>query len=158
ATGSPADGDHIVVTSTHGDLRGEWRDGVARFAGIPFAAAPVGPLRFRPPESREPWDGVRDATAFGSVSPQNPSMMDALFGGEAGAWDEDCLHLNVWTTAPGSPDGGADGSDALPVMVWIHGGGFEMGSGSSPLYDGTRFAHDGVVFVSINYRLGSLGF
>jgi len=158
ATGSPADGDHIVVTSTHGDLRGEWRDGVARFAGIPFAAAPVGPLRFRPPEPRDPWDGVRDATAFGPVSPQNPSMMDALFGGEAEAWDEDCLHLNVWTTAPGSPDGGADGGDALPVMVWIHGGGFEMGSGSSPLYDGTRFAHDGVVFVSINYRLGSLGF
>lgn len=152
-TDSTSDGEHVIVDTTGGRIRGEWRSGVARFAGVPFAAAPVGDLRFRPPASREPWDDVLDATAFGAVSPQNPSMMDALFGGEAERWDEDCLHLNVWTPSP-QPVGG----DGLPVMVWIHGGGFEMGSGSSPLYDGTGFARDGVVFVSLNYRLGSLGF
>lgn len=158
-TATRGDGDHIVARTSYGLLRGEWRDGVARFAGIPFAAPPTGELRFRAPQPPVPWDGERDATAFGAVSPQNPSMMDALFGGEAEAWDEDCLHLNVWTTEPSSPedDAGATGP-GLPVMVWIHGGGFEMGSGSSPLYDGTGFARDGVVFVSLNYRLGSLGF
>jgi para-nitrobenzyl esterase len=77
--------------------------------------------------------------------------MGALFGGEAEQWDEDCLHLNVWTPEPVEGAG-------LPVMVWIHGGGFEMGSGSSPLYDGTSFARDGVVLVTVNYRLGALGF
>jgi para-nitrobenzyl esterase len=154
APAAHSDGDHVVVSTTHGALRGEWRSGVARFAGIPFAAPPVGDLRFRPPAPAAAWDGERDATAFGAVSPQNPSMMDALFGGEAEPWDEDCLHLNVWTTDP-TPSASGPGR---PVMVWIHGGGFEMGSGSSPLYDGTRFAEDGVVFVSLNYRLGSLGF
>jgi len=77
--------------------------------------------------------------------------MDLLFGSEPETWAEDCLHLNVWTPAP-------DGSGARPVMVWIHGGGFEMGSGSSPLYDGVGFANRGVVLVSLNYRLGSVGF
>lgn len=92
-----------------------------------------------------------DARHFGAVCPQNPSLMDALFGGESEKWDEDCLHLNVWSPQPSQ-------AARLPVMVWIHGGGFEMGSGSSPLYHGESFARDGVVFVSINYRLGSLGF
>jgi para-nitrobenzyl esterase len=77
--------------------------------------------------------------------------MEALFGGEAEQWDEDCLYLNVWTPDP-EPD------EPLAVMVWIHGGGFEMGSGSSPLYDGTSFAQDGVVLVTVNYRLGAFGF
>ncbi len=77
--------------------------------------------------------------------------MEALFGGDAEQWDEDCLYLNVWTPDP-TP------AEALPVMVWIHGGGFEMGSGSSPLYDGTSFAQDGVVLVTVNYRLGAFGF
>jgi para-nitrobenzyl esterase len=142
----------MIVEAPAGALRGRLLDGVARFAGIPFAKAPVGELRFRAPVAAEPWEGVRDALHFGAVSPQNPSMMDALFGGEAEVWDEDCLHLNVWTTCPG------DTTANRPVMVWIHGGGFEMGSGSSPLYHGEHFARSGVVFVSINYRLGSLGF
>ena len=154
---APAEGSPVVVATTGGDLRGTRTDGVARFAGIPFAQPPVGDLRFRPPRPPAPWSGVRDATAFGSVSPQNPSLMDALFGGETEAWSEDCLYLNVWTPAQGS---GPDLGDAagLPVMVWIHGGGFEMGSGSSPLYHGESFAHEGVVLVTLNYRLGSVGF
>ncbi|MFZ4519402.1 MAG: carboxylesterase/lipase family protein [Microthrixaceae bacterium] len=142
--------DGITITTTHGELRGTRTHGVTRFAGIPFAAPPVGPLRFRPPQPAEPWDGVRDASEFGTVCPQNASLMDALFGGEAERWDEDCLHLNVWT-----PDTAAEGR---PVMVWIHGGGFEMGSGSSPLYHGEAFARSGVVLVTLNYRLGALGF
>jgi para-nitrobenzyl esterase len=145
-----------VVATPAGLIRGIDRAGVSRFAGIRFAAAPVGELRFRPPAPAPPWEGELDATGFGPVSPQNPSMMDALFGGEAERWDEDCLRLNVWTTAVDA-DGGRSG-DLRPVMVWIHGGAFEMGSGSSPLYHGDRFAREGVVYVSINYRLGSLGF
>lgn len=141
----------IDVPTSLGTLRGTWHDDVARFAGIPFAEAPVGPLRFRPPAPPKPWEGVRDASTFGSVAPQNPSIMEALFGGESEAWSEDCLYLNVWSP---DPRPGAD----LPVMVWIHGGGFEMGSGSSPLYDGTSFARDGVVLVTLNYRMGAFGF
>jgi para-nitrobenzyl esterase len=147
-----ADDETVEVCAPAGAVRGRWLGGVARFAGIPFAEAPTGAQRFRPPVALAPWDGVRDALHFGAVSPQNPSMMDALFGGEAEVWDEDCLHLNVWTTTPSAA------GERRPVMVWIHGGGFEMGSGSSPLYHGESFARSGVVFVSINYRLGSLGF
>ncbi len=150
-TSDAEDGTTVTVSTAHGDVRGKWLDGVARFAGIPFAAPPVGDLRFRPPVAPTAWDEVRDATAFGHICPQNPSMMDLLFGGESESWSEDCLYLNVWSSGLGK--------DGLrPVMVWIHGGGFEMGSGSSPLYRGDSFARDGVVFVSINYRLGSLGF
>jgi para-nitrobenzyl esterase len=147
----PSDGTPVDLTTGLGALRGIWHDGIARFAGIPYAEAPVGDLRFRPPVARRPWEGVRPADAFGPVAPQNPSIMAAMFGGEAEQWGEDCLLLNVWTP---DPRAGA----ALPVMVWIHGGGFEMGSGSSPLYDGTSFARDGVVLVTVNYRLGALGF
>lgn len=147
----PADGTHEVVTTDLGALRGHWSGGVARFAGIPYAAPPVGDRRFRPPAPAEPWDGVRPAEDFGPICPQNPSMMDALFGGDSEPYDEDCLYLNVWSPSP-APDA------AAPVMVWIHGGGFEMGSGSSPLYDGSHFARAGVVLVTINYRIGALGF
>ncbi|HTO01485.1 MAG TPA: carboxylesterase/lipase family protein [Microthrixaceae bacterium] len=152
------DGVGVTVRTAQGEIRGKWLGGVARFAGIPFAEPPVGDLRFRPPLAPQPWDGVRDATAFGAICPQNPSMMDLLFGGESEVWNEDCLYLNVWSSeVPDSPVGDV-AQDLRPVMVWIHGGGFEMGSGSSPLYRGDSFARDGVVFVTINYRLGSLGF
>ncbi len=151
-SGMAADvGTTVDVSTTLGTVRGTWHGGVARFAGIPYAAPPVGDLRFRPPTAPAPWGGVRPAGSFGPVAPQNPSLMEALFGGDAEQWDEDCLYLNVWTPDP-TP------AEALPVMVWIHGGGFEMGSGSSPLYDGTSFAQDGVVLVTVNYRLGAFGF
>lgn len=162
---APVDGTPIVVPTTHGALRGQWDHGVARFAGVPFAAPPVGPLRFRAPQPAAAWDGERNAIDFGPVSPQNPSLMDALFGGEAEAWDEDCLYLNVWTSEPAEDPAPASATSASaasgagrPVMVWIHGGGFEMGSGSSPLYHGEPFADDGVVLVTLNYRLGAVGF
>ncbi len=152
---APEDGAQVTVRTDKGELSGKWLGGVARFAAIPFAEPPVGDLRFRPPVAPLPWEGVRDATVFGPICPQNPSMMDLLFGGESETWDEDCLYLNVWTSD--IPDG-TTAAELRPVMVWIHGGGFEMGSGSSPLYRGDSFARDGVVYVSINYRLGSLGF
>jgi hypothetical protein len=148
ANGSTSD---VLVSTTHGTLRGTTDGSVARFLGVPFAAAPVGDLRFRPPAPFPAWDGARDAVETGPVCPQNPSLMDALFGGEAEQWDEDCLFLNVWT-----PSALPDPATPLPVMVWIHGGGFEMGSGSSPLYNGTHFAASGVVLVTLNYRLGAL--
>jgi para-nitrobenzyl esterase len=141
----------LVVEAPAGRIRGRWGDGVARFAGIRYAMAPTAERRFLPPVPVHPAEAEMDARHFGTVCPQNPSLMDALFGGESEQWDEDCLHLNVWSPQPSQ-------AARLPVMVWIHGGGFEMGSGSSPLYHGESFARDGVVFVSINYRLGSLGF
>ncbi|MCC6226895.1 MAG: carboxylesterase/lipase family protein [Microthrixaceae bacterium] len=148
---TPADGTTLTVPTIPGRLEGVWRGGIARFAGIPFAADTGGGNRFRPPLPHPGWSGVRAAHDLAAVSPQNTSIMDALFGGEAEAQSEECLHLNIWTATPASDAG-------RPVMVWIHGGGFEMGSGSSPLYDGAAFASEGVVFVSINYRLGSVGF
>jgi para-nitrobenzyl esterase len=140
-----------IATTTCGRLQGEADDGVVRFKGIPFAQPPVGPLRYRSPQPPEPWDGVRPALECGPVSLQNPSPMDQLFGMEPEPASEDCLYLNVCT--PAVDDG------RRPVMVWIHGGAFIMGSGSSPLYDGATFCRRGdVVFVSLNYRLGDLGF
>lgn len=152
------------VTTTAGALRGE-RDaekGVSVFRGIPFAAPPVGAGRFRPPGSVERWTGVRDATTFGRASVQGARRRaPAAAGAAAGALgmftaqevelDEDCLYLNVWTPA-------ADGA-RRPVLVWIHGGAFRTGSGSSPSYDAARLAAKGdVVVVTVNYRLGLLGF
>ena len=141
-----------TVDTGLGHARGTWTGDVARFGGLPFAAPPVGALRFRPPAPPQPWEGERDATGFGHVSPQNPSLLTTMLGEEPETASEDCLYLNVWTPAPGDTGAG------LPVMVWIHGGGFEMGSGSSPMYHGETFAESGVVLVSINYRLGALGF
>jgi para-nitrobenzyl esterase len=141
----------VQVNVKGGALRGTVVDGVSRFLGIPYAEAPVGSLRFRPPVPAAPWDGERDATVAARVCPQNPSLLDALVGTEPEPWDEDCLYLNVWAPNP-IPE------SPLPVMVWIHGGGFEMGSGTAAVYDGRRFAQAGVVLVTLNYRLGALGF
>ena len=127
-----------------GPVAGTARDGVVVFKGIPYAAPPVGALRWQPPQPPAEWQGPRDATRFGAVCPQ-----------QATAWmqqlpqSEDCLTLNIW-----APVHGRD----LPVAVWIHGGASTAGSGAQPAFDGTRFARDGVVLVTLNYRLGQLGF
>jgi para-nitrobenzyl esterase len=139
----------VAETST-GRLIGEELRGVRAFRGIPFARLPVGPLRFRPPESPEPWSGVRDATRFGPGGPQgsNPvAMVLPIFVPET---SEDCLYLNVFT--PGT-------AGSRPVLVWIHGGGNIAGAGSQRLYDGSELVLSGdVVIVTINYRLGIFGF
>ena len=123
------------------------KDGIECFKGIPFAAPPVGALRWKFPQAVAAWEGVRPAKAFGHSSEQG--RVAALAMGVAGGLDEDCLYLNVWAPA---------GAAQLPVMVWIHGGAFTTGSGSMPLYDGMRLASKGAVVVTINYRLGPLGF
>jgi len=142
---------NVVVTTRQGQVRGQVRGGVAAFKGIPYAAPPFGPNRFQPPRPPARWDGVRDALEYGRVAPQPPYAppFDQLLG-DQGRPGEDCLNLNVWTP---DPSGGG-----LPVMVWIHGGSFVRGSGALPTYDGSRFARDGVVCVTINYRLGADGF
>jgi para-nitrobenzyl esterase len=140
-----------IVTTTHGTLRGQLRDGVASFLGIPYAASPTGRLRFQAPAPPEPWRWIRDAAAFGPTPPKPdyPPPFDTLFAEPSIAGDE-WLNLNVWTPDPLS--------SGLPVMVWIHGGAFANGNSAIPLYDGHAFARDGVVLVSINYRLGVDGF
>lgn len=131
----------------YGEVAGATRDGVHRFLGLPYAAPPVGPLRWRAPEPPASWEGVRDATRFGPAAVQTTDT-----GIDLGApQDEDCLHLNVWTTT-------LDPKAARPVMLWIHGGGFLGGSASQPLYDGTALARAGVTLVTVNYRLGAFGF
>jgi para-nitrobenzyl esterase len=144
--------DDTIVVTTAGAVRGKARDGVSVFRGIPFAAPPVGPLRFRPPVAPDPWEGVRDATHASPWAPQLPSPLEKMLGAPPPHWDEAaCLTLNVTTP-------GLDGAKR-PVMFWIHGGAFVNGAGSSPIYDGTKFAqHGDVVVVTVNYRLGAFGF
>jgi para-nitrobenzyl esterase len=135
-----------LVSTRDGALRGRRSGEGAVFLGIPFAAPPVGALRWCPPQPVQPWTGVRDALAFGPDFPQPP---DAHF--RAARQDEDCLYLNVWTP---TLDAGAN----LPVLVWLFGGGFTSGSGSDDRYDGARLAAEGAVVVTINYRCGLFGF
>ena len=139
-----------IVETTTGSVQGRVKDGILDFRGIPYAAPPVGDLRFRPPQPVEPWSGVRDATHFGPMAPQNMGAMEQMFGAPPGEMDEDCLTLNVWT--PACDEG------KRPVMVWIHGGAFLYGTGATPWYDGRSFAREEVVLVTINYRLGAFGF
>ncbi|WP_051716722.1 carboxylesterase/lipase family protein [Streptomyces sp. NRRL F-5727] len=158
------------VALVAGRVRGAYvGDGVAGFLGVPYARAPFGPLRFRAPEPVEPWEGVRKATEFGPTAPKRPYAppLDALLPDPVVEGD-DCLHVNVWapwsSTGPTAPTGptadhsDSSGSNGRPVMVWIHGGSLIHGSNAVPVYDGTAFARDGVVLVSVNYRLGVEGF
>ncbi len=140
-----------TVTTVAGHVGGREKNGLLLFAGIPFAAPPTGARRFLPPEPVEPWTGTRDATRFGLPAWQASGGMGSLLSMAGGTCDEDCLTLNVMT--PAADDGGR------PVLFWIHGGGFTGGTGATPWYDGQAFAgrHDCVV-VTINYRLGALGF
>lgn len=137
--------------TVHGTVRGAYEDGVAVFRGIPYAAAPVGARRFRAPAPPEPWTGVRAATAYGPTAPKRPygPPLDRLLA-DPSVPGEDCLNLNVWTPDPAGA--------GLPVLVWVHGGNLLHGSSALALYDGSAFARDGVVCVSVNYRLGMEGF
>ncbi len=124
-------------------------EGVTVYRGIPYAAPPVGDLRWRPPQPVVPWEGVRLCDQFGPSCPQ--PKVTGIYRGADGPADEDCLYLNIWTPAT-SPD------DLLPVLVWIHGGGLTIGSGSMRTYHGHNLAARGAVVVTINYRLGPFGF
>jgi para-nitrobenzyl esterase len=140
-----------VVRLRDGAVRGKAGPGGYAFLGIPYAAPPFGADRMRPPQPVRPWPGERDATAFGPTVPKGdyPPQYATLFPEVVIPGDE-CLNLNVWTPDPGSA--------GLPVLVWIHGGSFMNGSSSVGAYDGAAFARDGVVFVSVNYRLAAEGF
>ncbi|MEU0811143.1 carboxylesterase family protein [Streptomyces sp. NPDC005970] len=143
-----------IVTTAQGAVRGLRRDGTAAFLNIPYAAPPLGGGRFQPPLPHEPWDGVRDATAPGPNAPQSERKLGSVdmstYFGNGWSHGEDYLTVNVWTPEAGGGD--------LPAMVFVHGGGFVAGSTRSVLYDGSAFARDGVVLVTLNYRLGIAGF
>ena len=139
-------GANPIVRTDDGFVRGMAVGAVDEFLGIPYAAPPTGNLRWRPPAPPTAWDGVRDATQFGASCPQQPSLF-----APPGPFSEDCLFLNVYTPPQGS---GNEGS--WPVLVWIHGGGLTQDAGRD--YDGSKLAADGTVVVTINYRLGALGF
>jgi len=145
-----------LVQTQSGQLSGASDGQVLSFEGIPYAAPPVGPLRWRPPAPPTPWQGVRDATKFGASCEQarrDPTVVipwTAEYTSKP-SFSEDCLFLNVWTPAL-HPTG------KLPVVVWIHGGGFDHGSAEVPVFRGNHLAQQGIVVVSINYRLGLFGF
>src|SRR5580698_4016408 len=130
-----------IVRTPVGTLRGERANGVRVFRGVPFAMPPLRDLRFKPPIKAKPWTGERDATRFAAAPMQSSEPLIPH--------SEDCLYLNVW-----SPEG----NGPFPVYVWIHGGGFTGGSSFDPVLDGTEFARQGIVCVTVAYRLGVFGF
>ncbi|MEY9929899.1 para-nitrobenzyl esterase [Catenulispora sp. GP43] len=146
-----------VVRTESGNIQGIVEDGVAAFRGIPYAASPVGDLRFAAPQPHPKWDGTRDASRPGPAVPQNASRLEAVMGARTPDWDEDgSLNLNVWTPQPAE---GTRSGRALPVLLWFHGGGFTSGSGGWDWYDGRELAAAGdIVVVTANYRLGPLGY
>lgn len=135
------------VTIDSGAVQGAQADATLVFKGIPYAAPPVGPMRWRPPVRPAAWKGVRDATRYGAACPQGSEHKEPW--AQVGPMSEDCLFLNVWRPAH---------AGKYPVMVFIHGGGFTYGAAGVPLYDGVRLAARGAIIVTINYRLGRLGF
>ncbi|HUV45034.1 MAG TPA: carboxylesterase/lipase family protein [Dehalococcoidales bacterium] len=140
-----------IVKTTAGKVEGNYRRGAYVFCGIPYAAPPVGGRRWLPPQPVEPWDGVRPVKRFATTAPQNPPESSILAAPQPEPQDEDCLYLNIFT--PGLDDA------RRPVLFWIHGGGFTTGSGSALVYYGRNITMRGdVVLVTINYRLGALGF
>jgi para-nitrobenzyl esterase len=152
---APAQGAEALVDPTvhvqQGRLVGYGEDGVHVFKGIPYATPPVGERRWRPPEPPSGWRGRRFAMRFAPECPQLPYPEGSFFDRGITPSSEDCLYLNVWTTS-------LDGKARRPVMVWIHGGALTRGSGGSPWYDGRALAQKGVVLVTLNYRLGPLGY
>ena len=148
AAGTSAQTSNVVKIES-GQIRGAAEGKVIAFRGVPFAAPPLGDLRWRAPQPVRPWDGIRPAEKYASDCMQEPFPSDAAPLGSG--ISEDCLYLNLWK--PASSD-----SKKLPVMVWIYGGGFVNGGSSPDVYDGSAFAADGIVFVSFNYRIGRFGF
>ena len=139
----------LQVQTKYGILEGFEQDGVKKFLGVPFAQAPVGDLRWKAPQPVQPWEGIREAKAFGD-DPMQPNVFgDMNFRGSGRS--EDCLYLNIWTTASTT-------ADALPVLIYFNGGGLMAGSGSEPRYDGSSIAKEGVIGVTANYREGVFGF
>ena len=139
----------LEVKTQYGVLQGLEEDGVKKFLGVPFAQAPVGELRWKAPQPVQAWEGVRSAKQFGD-DPMQPNIFgDMSFRGSGRS--EDCLYLNIWTTA-------ATTADALPVLIYFNGGGLMAGSGSEPRYDGSSIAKEGVIGVTANYREGVFGF
>jgi para-nitrobenzyl esterase len=145
----PAFGQVLTARVTGGEVQGTAANGIAAFKGIPFAAPPVGRLRWQKPQPVVPWSGTRAATDYAPGCVQDPAMLK--FIGAPPGVSEDCLYLNVWTPAKTA-------RERLPVMVWIYGGGFAAGTTSSPVYAGDRLAEKGVVIVSVAYRVGPFGF
>lgn len=140
----------VRISIDSGALVGDADQGQTVYKGIPYAAAPTGPLRWSPPQPPAPWKDERSAKTFGSLCEQKLNADGSVnTGGATGPISEDCLFLNVW-----APTGAAK----APVMVWLHGGGNTTGGGSLGVYDGSAFVRDGVILVTINYRLGALGF
>ncbi|WP_293401686.1 carboxylesterase family protein [Phenylobacterium sp.] len=143
----PSSGAPVEAQIDSGALRGREAGGIKSFKGIPYAAPPVGELRWRAPAAPAAWSGVREADQYGSDCIQNRVSWDKTQSAQPTS--EDCLTLNVWAPAA---------AKKAPVMVWIHGGGFVMGSGSQPIFDGAKLAARDVVVVTFNYRLGRFGF
>lgn len=144
-------GANPVVHTAAGAVEGRWRAGSAAFLGIPFAQPPVGELRWAAPVPTSPWEGIRDASEYGATPQRHPfGMVTAI--PEPSYPGPSTLNVNVFTPAPG------DTAAKLPVFVWLHGGGFKAGSPNSPWYDGKAFNRNGVVTVSVSYRLGFEGF
>ncbi len=153
STDETADESELVVQTASGAVKGAYSSvapEIQTFKGIPFAAPPVGDLRWRNPQPVTAWTDVRDATEFGSRCYQ-PTLEQGFYATDPQPTSEDCLYLNVWTSS-------SSNDASMPVMVWIHGGAFIMGSGSETIYNGDRLAQDGVVVVTVNYRLGLMGF
>jgi para-nitrobenzyl esterase len=139
----------LQVQTKYGILEGFEEDGVKKFLGVPFAQAPVGELRWKAPQPLQAWEGIRPAKEFGD-DPMQPNVFGDMNFRGAGR-SEDCLYLNIWTTASTTADG-------LPVLIYFNGGGLMAGSGSEPRYDGSSIAKEGVIGVTANYREGVFGF
>lgn len=141
--------DPLVVNTKQGKIKGSMIDEVYVYKGIRYAQPPVGQLRWKAPQEPKSWSGVKECTSFGTICPQAEYSPQSLYYTKLEPMSEDCLYLNVWSKSL---------TDKKPVMVWIHGGALTRGSGSRAEYDGSQFANNGIVLVSINYRLGAFGF